>query len=153
MEFSFLRIIPRRRPDGMVVFKDSVISGTLNRKWNTVDVPGARLEYQEWSIEIRWPIMLQIQLHINRYRVGGELHEHTDVIKEGERQFRIQLILKNAIRGGELLCERFIINRRHFKIFEPARFKHEVTRVEEGERFLLNLGIRYSLKLIRPCPF
>jgi hypothetical protein len=137
----------------MIIGHYSVMSGTLSSKWNEVNEPGARLEYQNWVINIRWPLMLQLQLHVNRYKVGDELQEHIDVIKEGERQFRIQFILRNAIRGGELLCEHFIVNWRWFKIFEPARFKHAVTRVEEGERLLLNFGIRYSFRLIRPCPF
>lgn len=153
MELNFLRVIPRRTPDGRLVCRECVVSGKFSRKWNKVDWTGTCLEYQEYVINIRWPIMLQIQLHVNRYGVGGELREHVDVIQDGERQFRIQLILRNAIRGGELLCERFIVNRRWFKIFEPARWRHQVTRVEEGQRLLLNLGIRFSFRLIRPCPF
>jgi|GEM_PF-6200055 len=153
MELNFLKVIPRRTPDGMLVSRESVISAVFRRTWRKVDYPGARLEYQEYVVNIRWPIMLQIQLHVSRYGVGGELQEHIDTIRDGERQFRIQFILRNAIRGGELLCERFIVNWRRFKIFEPARYRHQVTRIEEGQRILLNLGIRYALRPIRPCPF
>ncbi len=155
MKFDLWRVIPRP----IVIFgksyidHDAVISVQFEPKWNKVNAVDARLAYQNYSISLRWPVMLQLQLHVALYRVGGVLAPHTDVIAVGERQLRIQFILRNAVRGGELLCERFIINLRNFKIFEPARYRHSVTEVLEGERLILNFGIRFSPRAIRPAPF
>ncbi|MGE5541111.1 MAG: 2OG-Fe(II) oxygenase [Bacillota bacterium] len=122
-------------------------------KWQRVEYDGGSLRYQEYVINLRWPILLQLQLHVSKYGVGDYLAEHIDYIEKGERQFRVQFILKNAVSGGELVVPHFIVNRRHFKIFEPCKYRHAVTVVEEGERLLLNLGIRYSFQRIRPVPF
>jgi hypothetical protein len=153
VRINFLHLIPRRLPDGEIICRDSLISLVAERKWKQVSYDGGSLQYQQYVFVIRWPILLQLQLHINKYGVGDGLYEHVDVIQPKERQFRFQFILKNAARGGELLCEHFIVNRRHFKVFEPCKYRHQVTKVEEGERLLLNLGIRYSFHPIRPCPF
>jgi hypothetical protein len=153
MKIDLWRLIPRCAPNGKLMWKDPVLSITIRPKWQRVEYDGGSLRYQEYVLNLRWPILLQIQLHVSKYGVGDGLREHIDYIQEGERQFRIQFIWRNAKRGGELIVPHFIVNRRHFKVFEPCKYRHEVTIVEEGERFLFNLGIRYSFQRIRPVPF
>lgn len=152
MRLEVLSIIPRAKIDDLIL-TDSVLSLTTSGRW--IDVKGDQhsLRYRAYEANLRWPILLQVQCHLMRYDVGDFISPHKDVIKAGERQFRIQFILRNAARGGELRCERFIVNTRWFKIFEPCRWTHSVTPVEEGLRILINLGIRYSWRRIRPCPF
>ena len=111
------------------------------------------LYYRPYEFILRWPVIFQFQVHINRYEVAGFISEHIDIVQEGEKQYRIQFILENAKKGGELRCEHFIINWTWFKIFEPARFRHEVTKVEDGRRRLINIGVRIAPKTLRPYPF
>jgi hypothetical protein len=111
------------------------------------------LYYRSYELMLRWPVRMQFQLHISRYEIDCCLCEHVDHLEKGERQYRLQFIIENAIRGGELLCERFIINWKRFKLFEPGKWKHEVTKIEEGRRRLLNLGIRIAPRTLPRCPF
>lgn len=155
MRKDFLRVI--RNPitffGETVIDRAPVLSISWDSEWKRVSNPEANLFYRAYEVNLRWPILLQLQLHIARYPLGGRLTEHADWIVPGERQYRVQFILENAEEGGVLECERFIVNRRRFKVFEPARYRHAVTEVKRGERRLLNFGIRFSLKPIRPCPF
>ena len=153
MRLELLRVVPRPIDGGRFITHDSVVTLTLEPSWESADSEEARLKWQNYTLEIRWPIHLQLQLHVALYPQGGILKEHKDLIVDGERMFRVQFIPRNARRGGELRCEHFILNRRNFKIFEPARYRHEITKVEEGARLVFNFGIRYGRRRIRPCPF
>lgn len=132
---------------------DALLSIHWATGWKEVSNPEARLFYRAYEFNLRWPILFQLQLHVARYPMGGKLGRHKDMIRSGERQYRIQFILENAEEGGVLECEHFVVNTRWFKIFEPARYQHAVTEVKRGERRLLNFGIRFSFKPLRPCPF
>jgi hypothetical protein len=141
------------KPDESFTMLIPAITMDFDEKEQHPKAASVDLFYRGYEVNIRWPIQLQLQLHVSRYEVGCHLAEHRDYIRQDERQYRIQFILENAVRGGELLCERFIVNWRRFKIFEPGLFRHSVTKVEEGRRRLLNFGIRYAPKAGRPCPF
>ena len=153
MRIDLLPIISSPVMGGMMVIRRGVCSIVLRHAWKNIDVHRAKLAHREYRLEIRWPFLLQLQLLVMRYAVGDYHRRHIDWIAPGERQFRIQFVLENARRGGELLCDHFVVSRRRFKIFEPCVYGHEVTKVEEGRRVLLNLSVRWSLRKIRPCPF
>ena len=84
--------------------------------------------------------------------MGASLEKHKDTITRGERQFRLLIVLKEALRGGELICPTYIFNFRRLRLFEPCSHEHEVTLVEEGERLVILAGIRYGRFVLSP-PF
>lgn len=153
--FPFLekKVVNPVDPEKYFVMRVPALSINFEREEKHPKASSVDLYYRGYEINIRWPFQLQLQLHISRYEAGGFLSGHTDFIRKDETQYRVQFILENALKGGELLCDRFIVNWRWFKIFEPGRFRHEVTKVEEGRRRLLNFGIRYAPRAGRPCPF
>ncbi len=152
MKIDILPIIPR--PifgfGEKYIRREGVVTIEMHPQWYNV---GQNISYRKFVFSLRWPITFQFQIHLTRYKSGSWLSEHVDEIHEKERQFRLVLVLKKAKQGGELLCEHFITNRSRLKLFEPCKYKHEVTRVEEGERIVALIGIRYAFHTIRPCPF
>jgi hypothetical protein len=126
-------------------------SGILSLIAQSGDVQ--KIRYRSISAGCRWPITCEFQVDYTRYLEGAELEEHRDRIAKEERQYRVMLLLKKAKRGGELISERFIVNLPRLKIFEPCRYNHRVTKIEEGERVVLLLGFRFAFRSVRPCPF
>ena len=147
------RVVKCPVDDRSFVMKIPVLTISCGEAAKHVQGAEVDLYYLPIELNMRWPVKVQFQLHIMRYEVGGFLCEHTDTLQEGERQYRFQFILENAARGGELVCEHFIVNWRWFKLFEPGRFKHQVTKVEAGKRRLLNFGVRVAPKSLKTYPF
>ncbi|HVY72573.1 MAG TPA: 2OG-Fe(II) oxygenase [Candidatus Paceibacterota bacterium] len=151
MKIDFLRVLPQRDERKRLIRKAALV--TINfGKWVHLDGTRAKVRYRPFEINIRWPFSLQFQLHINEYDTGGFLSQHMDYILEQERQYRIQFVTQNAEQGGMLICEKFIVNWRRFKIFEPCKWKHEVTPVTEGRRRVWNFGVRFAFKYLSPSP-
>ena len=140
MRLNILPIVPVRFHDGSLIRRDPVLALTIKPLWERVEVIGAKLSFQDYTFSLKWPFLFMFQLHVAKYGAGDQLAEHTDVVALG-RMWRVQFVLRKAKQGGELLCEHFIVNRPWFKIFEPGKYKHEVTEVKEGERIILNFGI------------
>ncbi len=151
MQLRFLSVLPRRMSDGTLIGRDAVLSIEWS-PWKRVELDGARVSFRACEINLRWPVSLQIQLHTNEYAKGDYLCEHIDQIRKEERQVRFQIILVKAKQGGELKCEKFIYESPRIKIFEPTKWKHSVTKVEEGRRLLLNFGFRFAPHPLTPSP-
>lgn len=140
MRLGIFPIVPVYWRDGSMIRRDNVFTITIEPHWKRVDGIGAKLSFQHHALSLKWPFLFTLQLHIAKYDVGDLLAEHTDTVGLG-RMWRVQFVLRNAKRGGDLLCERFVVNRPRFKIFEPGKYKHEVTEVRDGQRLVLNFGI------------
>lgn len=140
MQLSILPIVPVRGCDGLVMYYDKLITLTIEPRWKRVEGIGIRLSFQDYTLSLKWPLFFKFQLHVAKYDVGDRLEEHKDVVAFGH-MWRIQFILRNATQGGELRSERFLVNKSCFKIFEPGKYKHEVTEIKEGRRLVLNFGI------------
>lgn len=149
MRIDILSVIPLWY-EGMIINKDAVVTLLMNFAWVHV---GQEISYRKFVLNVRWPITFQFQIFITRYGAGGLLEEHIDSTHEDEKQFRLMVLLKRPKQGGELICEKFIINRGRIKLFEPNRYKHQVTKVVRGERLVALISIRYAWKRIRPCHF
>jgi hypothetical protein len=140
MRLNVLPVVPVHWRDGSLIRRDPVVSLTIKPKWERVDGIGAKLSFQDYTFSLKWPFLFMLQLHVAKYDKGDVLAEHVDTVALG-RLWRIQFTLRQAQEGGELLCEHFVVNRPRFKIFEPGKYKHEVTEVKEGQRIVLNFGV------------
>jgi len=140
LEIKILPVVPVRWRDGTLIRRDSILSFEINPRWEKVENCGQKLRYQNYSVRLGWPFLFRIDLHIAKYDVGGVLRAHKDPLSHG-RLWRMLYVLRQPKKGGELLSEHFIVNWPRLKIFEPSKYRHEVTEVKEGQRVVLNFGI------------
>jgi hypothetical protein len=87
---------------------------------------------------------LPVDMHLLRYRVGDSIPAHTDPV-DGRRHWRLNLVLREAIEGGVFLAygpkSDFFISHPRLNIFRPDTVSHGVTRIENGERLVLSIGL------------
>ncbi len=86
--------------------------------------------------ESQW---LQADAYLIRYPACSVIPEHVDPVKERDH-YRLNIILKQAIKGGEFKCAACLFETKRIKFFRPDREKHSVTLIEEGERLVLSIG-------------
>ncbi|MBB6523650.1 2OG-Fe(II) oxygenase [Pseudoteredinibacter isoporae] len=84
-----------------------------------------------------WP--LPFDVYLLRFPEGSEIPPHKDKVKSG-RHYRLNIVLKQAERGGEFYCESPIYENARIKFFRPDLSEHSVSKVEKGNRYLLSLG-------------
>ncbi len=60
------------------------------------------------------------------FPVGSAIAQHQDPAQEGW-YFRLNIIIKKSQSGGELICEKGIINLPRVKRFRPDLYLHEVS--------------------------
>ncbi len=85
----------------------------------------------------RFPI--GFDCYLLRFPEGCEVPPHTDAVS-GKRHYRLNIILKNARKGGLFICARPLFQNSRIKFFRPDQCEHSVTRVESGSRYLLSIG-------------
>lgn len=85
----------------------------------------------------RWPLLFDC--YLLRFPQGAEIPPHTDPVTNG-RHFRLNVVLKQARRGGDFVCATPLHESARIKFFRPDACEHSVTRVEEGARYLLSIG-------------
>lgn len=84
-----------------------------------------------------WPIKFDI--YLLRFKVGSEIPPHVDPIASG-KHYRLNIILKSAIEGGDFICIDPIYESKRIKLFRPDMSEHRVTRIIQGSRYLLSIG-------------
>jgi len=84
-----------------------------------------------------WPKPFDI--YLLRFPVGSEIKPHVDEVKKGNHH-RINIILKNAKEGGLFVCNNPIYESKRIKYFRPDLSMHEVTKIVQGNRYVLSLG-------------
>lgn len=89
-------------------------------------------------IQAMWPI--PFDLYLLKFPEGSQIPEHVDKVDEGFRHYRLNIILKKSLSGGEFMAEKSIINRTRIKFFRPDISKHSVTKVVGGSRYVLSFG-------------
>lgn len=85
-----------------------------------------------------WPI--PFDLHLLRFREGSAIPPHRDPTTRG-RHVRVNLVLVPARRGGHFVCERTLLDTPRVKVFRSDLAEHAVTEIEEGQRWVLSLGV------------
>jgi hypothetical protein len=79
-----------------------------------------------------------LDAYLLRFPEGSHVPEHTDQVL-GCRHWRLNLVLRRALRGGEFVCGRaWRLGR--LALFRPDTEPHSVTRIDEGTRYVLSLG-------------
>lgn len=85
----------------------------------------------------RWPI--KFDMYLLRFPQGCEVPPHTDKVTAG-KHYRLNIVLKPAIQGGEFVCQSPIYASSRVKFFRPDVCEHAVTPVIKGNRYLLSIG-------------
>jgi hypothetical protein len=83
-------------------------------------------------------------LYLLWYPEGSEIPEHVDTI-EGYCHYRINLVLKKCLSGGEFQAQSTILSYSRLKIFRSDQ-PHSVTKINQGTRCLLSFGICFKDK-------
>lgn len=81
-----------------------------------------------------------MDIYLLKFPHGSFIPEHTDCVKAGYKHYRLNIILKKSVSGGEFLSESHIFNFERFKFFRPDISKHSVTQVLGGNRIVLSVG-------------
>lgn len=84
-----------------------------------------------------WPLLFDS--YLIRYHPGEGIPTHTDPVSD-KRHYRLNIVLKNAKKGGNFVCENAFINTARIKFFRPDVSPHSVVAVEEGTRYILSIG-------------
>ena len=100
-------------------------------------LPGRQQTGYEKLLLATWPE--RFDLYLLRYRKGASIPPHTDPV-DGKRHYRVNVVLREAKRGGYFTCGAPIFWSRRVKVFRSDVAEHSVTTVEEGERVVLSLG-------------
>ena len=87
-----------------------------------------------WS---KFPVPFDI--YILKYPLNSEIKPHVDKVKGG-KHFRLNIILKNAKKGGVFNVNHCIFETKRIKFFRPDLSEHSVTKITEGNRILFSLG-------------
>jgi hypothetical protein len=107
-----------------------------------------RIQATSVRLILRWPFGLKLHADIVKYGEGSYLSKHADIPKEWPGfEYRLAIILKKPVRGGDLLCENFVINTSRVKVFSTKE-QHEVTKIKQGSRTVLLFGLCYSTNLL-----
>ncbi len=85
------------------------------------------------------PLFIPFDLYLLRFPSGTEIPPHRDPVTD-KRHFRLNIILKKPIAGGEFVCENPIFATKRIKLFRSDTSVHAVTRVQGGSRYVLSLG-------------
>ena len=94
--------------------------------------------YEKMQLAIaKWPKPFDV--YLRRFHPGYDIPPHTDKVKEGEH-YRINIILKNAKKGGQFICKEPLYESKWIKYFRPDISEHQVTKIIEGKRYVFSLG-------------
>ena len=85
------------------------------------------------------PFVLPFDVYLLRFRPGSEIESHRDTVAHG-RHYRLNVVLRHALSGGEFQCEQTLHESRSIKLFRPDLHAHSVSRVDSGSRYVLSIG-------------
>ncbi|MGB1298018.1 MAG: 2OG-Fe(II) oxygenase [Psychrobium sp.] len=82
---------------------------------------------------------IKFDMYLLRFPEGSEIAPHVDKVSSG-KHYRLNIALKQAIRGGEFICQSPLFEFSRIKLFRPDVCEHSVTKIEQGTRYLLSIG-------------
>jgi len=82
---------------------------------------------------------LPFDIYLLRFPQGSEIPEHLDKVERGNH-FRLNIIVKKAVEGGEFKCSECIWNTSRIKLFRPDKSIHSVSKIIKGTRYVLSIG-------------
>lgn len=77
--------------------------------------------------------------YLLKYKEGSYIPSHRDSITN-KRHFRLNIVIQEAIKGGQFVCEKSILSLRRISLFRPDRYYHQVTKIIRGTRYVLSFG-------------
>lgn len=83
--------------------------------------------------------LFKFDVYILKYPENSIIKAHTDPVDEIYEHHRLNIVLKQAKKGGVFICNGEIQKGR-FHYFRPDIMKHEVTKIEVGTRYVFSLG-------------
>lgn len=83
---------------------------------------------------------IPFDLYLIKFGEGSFIPPHIDPVEDGLRHYRLNIILKKPVSGGQFNVPKAIINLPRLKFFRPDVHQHSVTRINEGSRLVLSLG-------------
>lgn len=79
-------------------------------------------------------------IYLLKFNTGAEVLDHKDPSPiVGHEHHRLNIVLKPAIRGGKFVIQGRSQEGRVHR-FRPDKYKHKVTKVKEGTRYVLSIG-------------
>jgi len=85
---------------------------------------------------------LKADCYLLRYGKNSYLKSHIDATDKNHRHYRANLVLKNSRSGGVFKCKKTILDWPRLKVFEAGKYSHSLTKILEGNRLVLSIGIR-----------
>ncbi|RYE56439.1 MAG: 2OG-Fe(II) oxygenase [Sphingobacteriales bacterium] len=87
------------------------------------------------------PFPVPFDCYLLRYSTGAFVPRHVDQVQQGERHFRLNIVLNKKFVGGDFQHEgKPIYESKRIKIFRPDLLPHWVTPVKVGTRYVLSIG-------------
>lgn len=83
--------------------------------------------------------LIPYDLHLLKFEKGSFIPNHIDSVDYG-KHYRVNIILKNAKKGGNFICKNPIFETKRIKFFRPDISEHSVSEVIEGNRYVLSFG-------------
>jgi hypothetical protein len=85
------------------------------------------------------PFFIPWHVVLLRFKLGAHIPPHKDVVK-GKKHYRLNLIIWQAKKGGEFVCEKPIYQSKYLNFLRSDLSRHEVRKVEKGTRYVLSIG-------------
>lgn len=86
----------------------------------------------------------RLSIYLVRYPQGHKVVPHVDMVASG-RLYKLNLVLKKPRSGGKFICEQNIFNLAgRAYLFRPDLHMHRVSRIKEGNRWLLSFALTLS---------
>ena len=83
----------------------------------------------------------RLSIYLVHYAAGHAIMPHVDMVSAG-RLFKLNCVLVKPKAGGEFICEKNIFNLfGRIILFRPDLYRHRVSRIEHGSRWLLSFAL------------
>lgn len=82
---------------------------------------------------------IPFDMYLLKYPEGSEITPHIDKVLSG-KHYRLNIILKNAISGGDFVVKDSLFTTKRIKFFRPDINEHSVTKIMKGQRIVFSMG-------------
>lgn len=87
----------------------------------------------------------RFDIYLLKFPTGSYINDHKDPVPNGYEHHRINFILNKNFKGGKFVIKGKSQEGRIHR-FRPDRFKHRVTEIKEGTRYVLSVGWLKEIK-------
>lgn len=112
----------------------NTILATIGLKW----MQGRQMTHY-YKMAIISSDRFKFDMYLLKFPTGSYINDHKDPVSEGFEHHRVNIILNKGFKGGK-----FVMNGKaqqgRIHRFRPDRYKHRVTEIKEGNRYVLSFG-------------